>query len=251
MITVLVLTNHISKATIMIITIKNVLTAATIQQVQALLKEAHFVEGKLSAGEAASSVKNNQELSLQSPLHKQLNNLVMAELVKHPQYQAAVLPAKVANAYYSRYSEGMAYGLHVDDAVMGPLSGRYRSDVSSTVFLNAPEEYEGGELQIHNVNGFDTIKLNAGDAVIYPSSSLHEVSKVNRGQRLVAISWAQSLVKSSEQRKILYDLSELRNSMLENNNVSSSRDFARTSTQQELVKCDQIYSNLLRMWAEL
>jgi len=99
----------------MIITIKNVLNATIIKQVQSLLKEAHFVDGKLSAGKVAATVKNNQELSLQSPLHKQLNRLVMAELVKHSQYQAAVLPAKVANAFYSRYSEGMAYGLHVDD----------------------------------------------------------------------------------------------------------------------------------------
>jgi len=235
----------------MIITIKHVLNAATIQQVQALLKQAHFVDGKLSAGEAASSVKNNQELSLQSPLHKQLNNLVMAELVKHPQYQAAVLPAKVANAYYSRYSEGMAYGLHVDDAVMGPLSGRYRSDVSSTVFLNDPKEYTGGELRIHNINGFDSIKLNAGDAVIYPSSSLHEITEIKQGQRLVAVSWAQSLVKSSEQRKILYDLSVLRNSIVESGNEFSLHDFVLPSGQQERVKCDQIYSNLLRMWTEL
>jgi len=220
----------------MIITIKNVLSNPTLKQVQDLLNTSDFIDGKLSAGKTASSVKNNEELSLQSPLHQQLNNLVMAELVKHPQYQAAVLPSKVATAFYSRYSKGMSYGVHVDDAVMGPLSGRYRTDVSSTVFLNAPDEYEGGELRIYNANGYDSIKLNAGDAVIYPSGSLHEVTEVIGGHRLVAVSWAQSLVKSAEQRQTLYDLATLRDSL---------------ANHIEKLKADQIYANLVRMWSEL
>lgn len=222
----------------MIIIIKNVLSNAKIQQVQALLKEAHFVDGTLSAGDAALSVKNNQELSLQSPLHQQLNNLVMAVLIRHSQYQAAVLPSKVATAFYSRYSQGMYYGAHVDDAIMGPLSGRYRTDVSSTVFLNDPDEYEGGELRIHSANGHESLKLNAGDAVIYPSSSLHEVTKVSSGERLVAVSWAQSLVKSAEKRQVLYELSTLREAL-------------SSKAPNEVLKSDRIYSGLLRMWAEL
>jgi PKHD-type hydroxylase len=222
----------------MIITIKKVLKPAVIKQVQLLLEKAHFVDGKLSAGDSASSVKNNLELSLQSPLHQQLNNLVMAELVSHPTYQAAVLPSKVASAFYSCYSEGMSYGAHVDDAVMGPLSGRYRTDVSSTVFLNNPEEYDGGELRIYNASGYDAIKLEAGDAVIYSSGSLHEVTEVKNGKRLVAVSWAQSMVKSSEQRQVLYDFSMLRESLASDN-------------EAERVKLDKIYSNLMRMWAEL
>ena len=222
----------------MIIIIKHVLSPAILKQVQSLLAAAHFVDGKLSAGEAASAVKNNQELSLQSPLHQQLNSLVMAELVKHPTYQSAVLPSKVATAFYSKYSKGMAYGAHVDDALMGPLSGRYRTDVSSTVFLNSPDEYEGGELRIHNASGYDSIKLNAGDAVIYPSGSLHEVTEIISGQRLVAVSWAQSLVKSAEKRQILNDLSTL-------------RDALHAQQSSEVLKVDQTYSNLLRMWTEL
>lgn len=222
----------------MIITIKNVLSTAVVKQVQSLLETAHFVDGKLSAGDSAASVKNNLELSLQSPLHQQLNNLVMAELVSNPTYQAAVLPSKVASAFYSRYSEGMSYGAHVDDAVMGPLSGRYRTDVSSTVFLNAPGEYEGGELRIYNANGYEAIKLDAGDAVIYASGSLHEVTEVKSGQRLVAVSWAQSMIRSSEQRQVLYDLSVVRDSLKPDN-------------EAERVKLDEIYSNLMRQWAEL
>ena len=222
----------------MIITIKNVLSTAVVKQVQSLLETAHFVDGKLSAGDSAASVKNNLELSLQSPLHQQLNNLVMAELVSNPTYQAAVLPSKVASAFYSRYSEGMSYGAHVDDAVMGPLSGRYRTDVSSTVFLNAPGEYEGGELRIYNANGYEAIKLNAGDAVIYASGSLHEVTEVKSGQRLVAVSWAQSMIRSGERRQVLYDLSVVRDSFKPDN-------------EAERVKLDEIYSNLMRQWAEL
>jgi len=222
----------------MIITIKNVLSTAVVKQVQSLLETAHFVDGKLSACDSAASVKNNLELSLQSPLHQQLNNLVMAELVSNPTYQAAVLPSKVASAFYSRYSEGMSYGAHVDDAVMGPLSGRYRTDVSSTVFLNAPGEYEGGELRIYNANGYEAIKLDAGDAVIYASGSLHEVTEVKSGQRLVAVSWAQSMIRSSEQRQVLYDLSVVRDSL-------------KPGNEAERVKLDEIYSNLMRQWAEL
>ena len=223
----------------MIITIKNVLSPTTIQQVQGLLQNANFVDGQLSAGSSASAVKHNEELSLQSPLHQQLNSLVMAELVKHPQYQAAVLPVKVATAFYSRYSVGMSYGAHVDDAIMGPLSGRYRTDISSTLFLNSPDEYKGGELRIHDADGYKSIKLNAGDAVIYPSGSLHEVTEVSRGYRLVAVSWAQSLVKSNEQREVLCDLSTLRESL------------SASTNQTELLKLDQTYNKLLRMWSEL
>ena len=221
----------------MILRIKNVLNNSTISRVQSLLSEAMFVDGSLSAGSLAAKVKHNEELSLQSPLHQQLNQIVMSSLVKNNQYQAAVLPLKVATAFYSRYQQGMSYGAHVDDAVMGPVSGRYRSDVSTTVFLNSPDEYEGGELLIHTQNGQESVKLAAGEAVVYPSGSLHEVTEVTAGQRLVAVTWAQSMVKSTEQREILFNVSQIRESL--------------TSQYDEKARLDQVYSNLLRMWSEV
>ena len=221
----------------MILRIKNVLNDSTISRVQSLLSEAMFVDGSLSAGSLAAKVKHNEELSLQSPLHQQLNQIVMSSLVKNSQYQAAVLPLKVATAFYSRYQQGMHYGAHVDDAVMGPVSGRYRSDVSTTVFLNSPDEYDGGELLIHTHSGKESVKLKAGEVVVYPSGSLHEVTEVTAGQRLVAVTWAQSMVKSTEQREVLFNVSQIRESL--------------TSHNDEKARLDQVYSNLLRMWSEV
>lgn len=222
----------------MILRIKNVLTNRAVRQAQSLLDGAIFVDGSLSAGSLAAGVKHNQELSLQSPLHQQLNQLVMSSLVNHSEYQAAVLPLKVATAFYSRYQQGMRYGAHVDDAVMGPITGRYRSDVSTTIFLNSPDDYDGGELLIHTQYGEELVKLEAGDAVIYPSGSLHEVKAVTAGERLVAVTWAQSMVKATEQREMLFNISQIRESLTSQNDAEKAR-------------LDQVYSNLLRMWSEI
>ena len=222
----------------MILRIKKVLNDSTIRQVKSLLSDAMFVDGSLSAGSLAASVKQNQELSLQSPLHQQLNQLVMSSLVNNSQYQAAVLPLKVATAFYSRYQQGMHYGAHVDDAVMGPVTGRYRSDVSTTIFLNSPDDYEGGELLIQSQYGEESVKLEAGDAVVYPSGSLHEVKEVTAGERLVAVTWAQSMVKAGEQREMLFNISQIRESLTSQNDAEKAR-------------LDQVYSNLLRMWSEI
>ena len=222
----------------MILRIKKVLNDSTVGKVQSLLNGAMFVNGALSAGSLAAKVKYNEELSLQSPLHQQLNQQVMSALVQNAQYQAAVLPLKVSTAFYSRYQQGMSYGAHVDDAVMGPVSGRYRSDVSTTVFLNSPEDYEGGELVIHTQYGKESVKLEAGDAVVYPSSSLHEVAEVTSGQHLVAVTWAQSMVKSTEQREMLFNISQIRESLTSQND-------------DEKARLDQVYANLLRMWSEV
>lgn len=222
----------------MILRIKNVLNDKILHQTQSLLSGGMFVDGRLSAGSLAAGVKRNEELSLQSPLHQQLNQLVMSGLVQNAEYQSAVLPLKIATAFYSRYQSGMSYGAHVDDAVMGPVSGRYRSDVSTTIFLNAPEDYEGGELIIHTQYGEESVKLQQGDAVVYPSGSLHEVKEVTAGERLVAVTWAQSMVKATEQREMLFNISQIRESLTSQNDAEKAR-------------LDQVYSNLLRMWSEI
>ncbi|MCK5917071.1 MAG: Fe2+-dependent dioxygenase, partial [Cocleimonas sp.] len=118
----------------MLITIDNLLDQKTLKIVREMLDNADFVDGKLSAGKEAKPVKNNEELSLQSPLHQKLNQLVMGSLVQNKKYQTAALPLKLATAFYARYTPGMTYGYHVDDPIMGPMSGRYRTDISTTVF---------------------------------------------------------------------------------------------------------------------
>jgi PKHD-type hydroxylase len=224
----------------MLITIDNLLDQQTLKAVRGLLGNAEFVDGKLSAGKEAKPVKNNEELSLKSTLHQQLNQVVMGALVQNKTYQMAALPLKLATAFYARYTTGMTYGLHVDDPVMGPMTGRYRSDISTTIFLSDKSAYEGGELIIKTAFGEQSIKLNAGSAVVYPSSSLHQVKEVTKGERLVAVTWAQSLVKSTEQRELLYDLAMARDTLIaERPQSSETRQVSKT------------YANLVRMWSEV
>jgi len=224
----------------MLIHIKNVLDSHRLETIRMLLKDADFVDGKLSAGKEASLVKNNLELSPQSQLHQQLNQIVMTTLVQHSEYQAAALPLKVATAFYARYTKGMSYGFHVDDSVMGPMNGRYRADVATTVFLNSKDSYEGGELTIRTPYGEQRFKPDMGDAIVYPSSSWHKVSEVTKGERLVAVTWAQSLVKDAQQRELLYELGSARDSLID-----------KQADAEETAKVSTSYSNLLRMWSEV
>jgi PKHD-type hydroxylase len=224
----------------MLITIDNLLDQQTLQLVREMLTHADFIDGKLSAGKEAKAVKHNQELSQQSPLHQRLNQLVMGALVQSKTYQNAALPLKLATAFYARYTTGMSYGFHVDDPVMGPMTGRYRSDISTTIFLSNKNEYEGGELVIKTEFGEQKIKLSAGSAIVYPSRSLHQVTEVTKGVRLVAVTWAQSLVKSNEQRELLYDLSIARDQLID-----------KMPQADETGRISRTYSNLLRMWSEV
>lgn len=222
----------------MLLVIRNVLDPQRLQEVQALLATGEFVDGRFSAGTEAAKVKHNQELSLSSPLHRRLNAMVMGPLVQHSEYQAAVLPLRVATAFYARYTPGMTYGFHVDDPVMGPMSGRYRTDVSTTVFLN--DDYEGGEIIIRTAYGEEKIRGRAGDAVVYDSGSWHKVAEVTQGVRLVAVTWAQSLVKDPYQRELLYQLAKAREGVFEK--LPQSEEAASIST---------VHINLLRMWSEV
>ncbi|MGB5396028.1 MAG: Fe2+-dependent dioxygenase [Gammaproteobacteria bacterium] len=224
----------------MLLTIPQVLNAEELRVVSELISKARFVDGKLSAGQEATRVKHNEELSAQDSLITPLNNLVMGKLVQHPTYLAAALPLKIAAPYYARYTKGMQYGNHVDDPVMGPPGQRYRSDLSITVFLNSPDSYDGGELVINTTFGEQTVKLNAGDAVMYPSSSTHRVNQVTRGERMVAVTWLQSSVRDPSQRELLYRLHQARELLLQN---------SKGADETELVS--NAYVNLVRMWSDV
>jgi PKHD-type hydroxylase len=223
----------------MLLQIPRVVSKDKLTVIRAILAKAQFIDGKLSAGMAAERVKNNEELASDTKEIQQLNNLVMGSLVQHPLYQSAALPIKIASPFYARYRPGMTYGDHVDDPVMGPPQGRYRSDVSTTVFLNEPDDYEGGELVIRTSFGDQRIKLPAGHAVVYPSSSLHHVAEVTEGERLVAVTWAQSMVRDASKRELLYDLNQARESLLKHR-----------PEEEETKRVDVAYVNLIRMWAD-
>ena len=223
----------------MLIHIKNVLGPRELEKVNELLANAEFVDGKLSAGTVAAQVKNNQEISRDDPVIEQLNSLVMGNLVRHPVYQRAALPLRIASPFYACYTKGMEYGEHIDDPVMG-TEQRYRSDLAITVFLNNPDEYSGGELLIHTEFGEQSIKYAAGDAVMYPATTRHRVAKVTGGKRVVAVSWVQSMIKDNDQRNILYQLSCAREKLLR-----------KQAGEEHTKQIDWAYVNLVRRWSEL
>ncbi len=223
----------------MLTRLRNVLDSKQLETARQQIQQGRFVDGILSAGMAAQRVKRNEELSLGDRQLVDLNNLVMGSLVRHPVYSSAAMPKKVATPYYARYTQGMAYGNHVDDPVMGQ-GEIYRSDLSVTIFLSGPEDYEGGELLIQTDFGEQSVKLPAGDAVLYPSSSIHRVSEVTSGERLVAVSWIQSLVRDADKRALLHELNQARESMLESQ--PDAPDTARVNHS---------YINLVRMWSEI
>jgi len=224
----------------MLVTIHDVLNSEDISVILDLMTTANFREGSTSAGAEATNVKNNHEMFISETETQRLNNLVMGKLIKNPTYIATAFAAKIAAPYYAKYIEGMSYGNHIDDPVMGPANQRYRSDISITIFLNKPENYEGGELVINTAFGEQKVKLNAGDAVLYPSSSTHRVAEVTKGERLVAVTWLQSTIRDPAKREILYNLSQARETLI------------RTSAgSQELEQLSNGYVNLLRMWTDI
>lgn len=206
-----------------------------------MLANTPFVDGKLSAGQVARRVKNNLEADRRAAHDiEQLNNLVMGKLVQHPVYRSGALPLRVAAPYYARYTPGMHYGDHVDDPIMGADGVLYRSDVSITVFLNEPIAYDGGELVVNTPFGEQLVKLPAGDAVMYPSSSLHRVAPVARGERLVAVTWLQSLVRDPARREMLHELNSVRERML-----------ASAPESEDAKLINKTYVNLVRMWGDI
>ena len=204
------------------------------------LAQARFVDGRLSAGMAAKRVKDNEELADSAPELDRLNGLVMAALTRHPDYRGGALPLHIAAPYYARYRPGMSYGEHLDDPIMGSGGMRYRSDIAITVFLNPPQAYDGGELVIQTAFGSQSVKLPAGDAVLYPAGCLHRVNPVTRGERIVAITWAQSLVRDPARRELLYGLNAAREKLLQ-----TAPDATETA------QVNAAYLNLIRMWSDI
>jgi len=224
----------------MLLHLKNVLTRDQLEGARALLATVDFKDGKVSAGMAASRVKQNLEADRNAPPIRQIDDLVMGALVRHPDYRAGALPLKVAAPFYARYIPGMHYDDHVDDPVMGKADGLYRTDVAVTIFLNDLDEYDGGELVVQSTFGEQRVKLPAGDAVLYPASSLHHVAEVTRGVRLVAVTWVQSLVRDPIRRELLYQLNQARESLLQ-----------QSPEAPETAQVNTAYVNLVRMWSEL
>lgn len=227
----------------MLVRIPGVLSAEQVRTIRSRLDAAGdaWVDGRVTAGHQGAQVKRNLQIAEHTPLARELGDLVLGALERNPLFISAVLPARVYPPMFNRYQEGMTFGSHVDGAVrLVPGSGvKIRTDVSATLFLSAPDEYDGGELLIEDTYGVHTAKLPAGDMIVYPATSLHRVSPVTRGMRTGCFFWAQSLVRGDEQRVLLFDL----DGAIQRLNAAGADETARV----HLTGC---YHNLLRMWSE-
>jgi PKHD-type hydroxylase len=227
----------------MLARIPKLLSASLVADMRRALEaaDALWVDGRVTAGHQGALVKKNSQIDEASPLARELGNTVLAELERNPLFISAVLPHRVYPPMFNRYLEGMHFGTHVDGAVrMIPGSGhKLRTDLSATLFLAAPESYDGGELIIENDFGSETLKLAAGDAVIYTSTSRHRVTPVTRGVRIACVFWIQSLIRDDAKRELLFELDR------------TIQRLTETSADPEsLVRLAGQYHTLLRLWTE-
>src|SRR5690349_14254727 len=224
----------------MLLHIPNVLDRGQVARMRAALDGATWTDGRETVGPQGARVKRNQQLPETASLRRELGREVLDALARHPLFHAAVLPQRVMPPRFNRYEGGGHYGSHVDGAVMALLDGsQLRSDVSCTLFLSEPMDYDGGELVINDLYGEHEVKLPAGDAIIYPSSSLHRVEPVTRGARVAAFLWAQSLVRDDAQRQLLLELD------------GSIQRLTRSGADADaLLQLTGVYHNLLRRWSE-
>lgn len=225
----------------MLLSLPGVLLEEELHTIRSLLKQAQWVDGRTTAGIQAASVKNNQQLAEDDPLLAQIRRIVLQALQRDPLFFSAALPDKILPPFVNRYAgETNAYGFHVDSAMRHMPDGgaRVRADVSATLFFNDPDEYEGGELLVQDVFGDQRIKLKAGAIVIYPSSSVHAVTPVTRGERLASFMFIQSMVRDAAQRRMLFDM-----------DMALVRLRQQQGETPEVVQLTGIYHNLLRQWA--
>jgi len=217
------------------IVIGNILSADELATVTAVLKQARFVDGRVTAGFAARTVKHNLQAEGSDRSLETIRKLIAERILGHEVFRMAVRPKKLGQLLFSRYSKGMHYGPHVDD----PLMEGMRTDVAFTLFLSEPASYAGGELTIDSAGGEESFKLAAGSLVAYPATSLHYVQRVRRGTRLAAVGWTRSFVRDAARRELLFDLDTARRAMFARDGKSSQFDLVSKSV-----------ANLLRMWAE-
>ena len=226
----------------MLVHVPAVLTKEELAHCQAAFAASSWVDGKVTAGVQSGEAKHNLQLQEGSPEARQLGELILRALGRNPLFTAAALPLRVFPPLFNRYEGGEKFGAHLDNSIrqIPGTSYRIRTDISATLFLSAPEDYDGGELVIDDVYGEHAVKLSAGDMVVYPASSLHHVRPVTRGVRLASFFWVQSMVRDDGQRTLLFDLDMAINKV----NQAIPNDGAVV----ELTNC---YHNLLRRFAEV
>lgn len=226
----------------MILPIPDLLTASQVLHARQVLASADWVDGRVTAGHQSSRKKNNMQLPEDHPAARQLGEVILEALGSNALFVSAALPARVFPPLFNRYQGGQSFGTHVDNAIrqVNGTSHRIRTDLSATLFLAAPDEYDGGQLVIEDTFGTHDVKLPAGHMILYPASSLHHVQPVTRGARLASFFWIQSMIRDDGQRTILFDL-----------DVAIQRLNADHPNHPSAVQLTGVYHNLLRQWAEM
>jgi PKHD-type hydroxylase len=227
----------------MLICVPDVLSKAEVADFRAAMDAADWEDGRSTAGAQSARVKKNEQLPPNSDIARQLGEAVVRALVANPLFVSAAIPKQIFPPLFNRYGVGQHFGIHVDNAVRGDhLSGaRIRTDLSVTLFLSEPEEYDGGELIVEDYYGSHRVKLPAGHLVLYPATSLHAVTEVTRGVRVASFFWLQSMVRDGQARSLIFDLDTAIQGLVQR----VGRD------DPELVKLTGIYHNLIRCWAEV
>ena len=226
----------------MLIQIPKFLTAEQAGQFHHSLMQADWADGRGTAGYLSTRVKNNAQLPELHPLALQLGHKILDALERNTQFRSAALPLKVVPPLFNRYAGGQAYGSHVDGGIR-PVAGSnqsVRTDLSATLFLSDPADYDGGELTMEDTFGHRNVKLQAGDLVLYPSTSVHRVMPVTRGVRLASFFWIQSMVRDNEQRVLLYEI----------DSIVQKLGGAGNAQHDEALRLAGVYHNLLRFWAD-
>lgn len=225
----------------MLVHIPNVLTPPEVAHCRAVLEKTRWVDGRVTAGRQSAEAKFNLQVPESAPEARALGDIVLKGLARTPLFTSAVLPLKVFPPLFNRYDTGMKFDAHVDNAVrfVPDTSVRVRTDVSATLFLTEPDDYDGGELVVQDTYGTHAVKLPAGDMIVYPSTSLHNVTPVTRGSRWASFFWIESMVRDDGQRRLLFDLDEA---------IQGVRQ--AIGEHPSAVQLTGVYHNLLRRWAD-
>lgn len=226
----------------MLVTIPDVLTAQELAHIRGVLEGTSWVDGRMTAGDQAAKAKNNLQVPDSAPAVRELGQIVLRALARSEAFTTAALPLRVLAPMFNRYDVGMTFGAHVDGALRAMPGGGepMRTDVSSTLFLTPPDEYDGGELVVHDTYGQHAVKLPAGQLVVYPATSMHGVTPVTRGSRWAAIFWTQSMVKDDWKRTMLYDLDL---------SIRRVRQ-AMGDDDPAVIRLIAHYHNLIRLWSD-
>ncbi len=225
----------------MLLTIPEVLTTGQLTEMRQVLKQANWVDGRVTAGHQSARAKDNMQLPEDHPEAMRLGEIILTALGQNALFISAALPLKVFPPLFNRYQGGQSFGTHVDNAIR-QVTGtphRIRTDISATLFLAQPDEYDGGELIVEDTYGIHEVKLPAGHLILYPASSLHQVRPVTRGARLASFFWIQSMVRDDGQRTLLFDM-----------DMAIQRLSMDAPDHPSVVQLTSVYHNLLRRWAD-